>query len=367
MGRSLLEAMLRQERPDEFVLFSHESKHGFTHGGKEGVQLLRRPAVPAGFSPAWLVDALRLARQVRRSGLGAFGAYFQWNLPIRRYPCPVIGHIYDLMPLAISEIYQGRYRLPVGHKIWFFRQYLQFALKHLERVIVISEFTRQDLVRLMAFPEERIDVVYPAAAPNMKPIVDEERLEQARTRYGLPKDYLLYVGGYDYRKNLEMLVAAYLQARETGLDWPLAFAGDMHSPYGERIRKLIEAKAGKGACLFLGHVADEALPCLYAGAKMVLYPSLYEGFGLPVLDAMACGAPVLCSNCASMPEAAGDAALLLPAEDEKAWAEGILQLAGSVGRREKMRQNGLAQSRKFSWENAARDTFRVYEAAAGSL
>ncbi|MDA1001110.1 MAG: glycosyltransferase family 1 protein [bacterium] len=367
LGHHLLEALLRQRGGNEFVLFSHEAQGASPHGEEGSVRRLHRPGVPAGFSPAWLMDALRLARQVRRSGLDVFHAYFQWNLPLYRYPCPAIGHIYDLMPMAISEIYQERYALPVGRKIWLFRQYLRFALKRVDRVIAISESTRRDLVRLMDYPEGKIDVVYPAPSPEMGPVADAEKLEQMRARYGLPGDYLLYVGGYDYRKNLEMLVAAYLRAREMGLGWPLALAGDMRSPYGRRVRELVETSAGEGAFHLLGHVEDEALPGLYSGAKIALYPSLYEGFGLPVLDAMACGAPVLCADRAAVPEAAGDAALLLPAEDEKAWGEAIFRLAESAGLREEMRQKGLAHARRFTWENAARDTIRVYETAAGSL
>jgi glycosyltransferase involved in cell wall biosynthesis len=277
----------------------------------------------------------------------------------------VAGHIYDLMPLAVRDLYIRRYNLRVGGKIRLYEQYLKYALRRTDRVFTISEHSKTDLVRMTGFPEERTHVVYPAPAPGMEAPADEGKISALRERLGLREDYLLYVGGYDYRKNLEILLGAYGHARKKGLSLPLVMAGGMSSPYGRRIRQLAGEAGPNSGIHFVGHISDMDLPALYAGARLFLYPSLYEGFGLPVVDAMACGAPVISSNAASLPEAAGDAAVLLDPEDETSWSDAILRVAGDDGLREDLRRRGRHHAAKFSWDRAARETIRVYEEMAG--
>jgi glycosyltransferase involved in cell wall biosynthesis len=327
------------------------------------VELRLRPFARPGFSPAWLLDALRLDGQVRGARPDLFHALFQWNLPLRRLPVPVAGHVYDLMPLAVEDIYLRRYGLPVGRKIRLYRAYLRHALRRVDRVIAISEHTKRDLVRLMGFPPERVRAVLPAPAPGMRPPDDPRRLGALRARLGLPEGYLLYTGGYDYRKNVEVIVRAHTAARKKGLELPLVLAGGMESPYGRRIQELASGAPG---VVRPGFVPDEDLPALYAGAGLVLYPSLYEGFGLPVVDAMACGAPVACSDHPSLDEAAGGAALRLPAGDESAWAEAMLR-AGEGEGHAGLRPGGLRHAGRFSWERTARETFEVYRELMGQI
>ncbi len=365
LGTHLLGALLRAETSHRFLLFSPEGDlPGFlaVEGGQP--EIVRRPAVEGGFSLDWLRDAWRLRQQVGRMRPDVFHAFFQWNLPLRRSPVPVAGHIYDLMPMAVRGIYTRRYRLPVGVKISLYERYLKFALGRVDRAIAISRHSRDDLVRLTGYPEERIRVVHPAPAPGMG-MPEEAGVAALRERLGLREDYLLYVGGFDYRKNLEVLLGAHRLARKRGMNLPLALAGGMDSPYGKLVRSLVEDEAGEGGVRLLGHIPDKDLPALYGGARLFLYPSLYEGFGLPVLDAMACGAPVVCSNAASLPEAAGDAAVLVDPGDEEAWAEAIVRCAGDEELRGGMRRRGLAHAGEFSWDRAARETLAVYEELAG--
>jgi len=327
----------------------------------EGIEVLTRPPVSPGFSLAWLLDAWRLDRQIRCARPNLFHAFFQWNLPLWRLPMPSVGHVYDLMPLALEEFYVRRGGLAVGRKIHLYRRYLKYALGRLDRVITISEHSRRDLVRLMGFRQERIHVVHPAPAPGMKSAHDPARMSHLRSRLGLPESYLLYVGGYDYRKNVETLLDAHVSARKQGLGLSLVLAGGMESPYGRRIA---ERAWGTPGVLLPGHIPEEDLPTLYAGARLVLYPSLYEGFGLPVLDAMACGVPVICSSAPSLAEAAGNAVLRLPPGEKEAWAEAMCR-AEEESFCEDLRRRGLSHVKKFSWERAARETLRVYEAVAG--
>jgi glycosyltransferase involved in cell wall biosynthesis len=328
--------------------------------------VVSHPFVEAGFSWSQLQDAFRLRRQAEKKSLDLFHAYFQWNLPLRRMRVPVVGHIYDLMPMAVRDLYLERYDLNVSRKIRLYEAYLKFALKRVDRVFTISEHTRSDLVRLTGFPESRTHVVYPAPAPGMKASEDESEIRAVRERFKLEGEYLLYVGGYDYRKNLETLLFAYARAREKDLPYPLVLAGGMDSPYGQRIQQMVEEAGPRSGLRPIGHVSDADLPALYSGARLVLYPSFYEGFGLPVLDAMAFGAPVITSNAASLPEAAGDAAVLLDPEDKAAWRDALLCIAGDEDHRNDLRARGLRHAAQFSWEKSAKKIIRVYEEMAVS-
>jgi len=361
LGGRLLEALLAGRGPHTFLLFAPEGSPEAQLARRDGVEVRLRPAVRPGFSPAWLMDALRLDGQVRGARPDLFHAYFQWNLPLRRLPLPVVGHVYDLMPLAVEDIYLRRYGLPVGRKIKLYRAYLRHALRRVDRVIAISEHTKADLARLMGFPPDRVHAVPPAPAPGMAPPRDSGRPAALRARLGLPEGYLLYTGGFDYRKNVEVIVRAYAAAREKGIGLPLVLAGGTGGPYGQRIQALASNAPG---VVLPGFVAEADLPALYAGARLALYPSLYEGFGLPVLDAMACGAPVACSDHPSLDEAAGGAALRLPADDEGAWAEAMLRAGGAEGHAG-LRERGLRHAGRFSWERAAKETFDVYGKMTG--
>ena len=361
LAGQLLAALLAARGGHSFLLFAPAGRAVGGWAGGAGAEARVRPAVRPGFSPAWLMDALRLDRQVRAARPGLFHAFFQWNLPLRRLPVPVVGHVYDLMPLAVEEIYLRRFRIPVGRKIKLYGAYLRHALRRVDRVITISEHTKRDLVRRMGFPPERVHAVPPGPAPGMGPLPDPSRLDALRERLGLAGGYLLYTGGFDHRKNVEVLLRAHARARARGLELPLVLAGGMGSPYGQRIQALAAAAPG---VMLPGFVPDGDLPALYAGAGLVLYPSLYEGFGLPVLDAMACGAPVACSDHPSLDEAAGEAALRLPAEDESAWAEAMIRAAGAEALAGP-RRRGLLHARSFSWERAAQGILATYHAILG--
>ncbi|MEZ4551219.1 MAG: glycosyltransferase family 1 protein, partial [Desulfobacterales bacterium] len=182
---------------------------------------------------------------------------------------------------------------------------------------------------------------------------EKNEIESCRKKYQIPETYILFVGTSDPRKNIQTIVRsmAYLPASVklvcTGwAGWDRSFGQD--------------AKLAKNRVLLTGYVSDRELACLYSGARAFVYPSVYEGFGLPVLEAMACGCPVVCANRASLPEVAGDAALYCAPDDPECFRDRINKLCSDVGLCEKMRKKSIAQAEKFSWAKTAEKTIKVF-------
>lgn len=237
------------------------------------------------------------------------------------------------------------------------------ALARGARLAAISRCTRHDAWRLLGVAEEGIEVVYPAAGEEFRPRGDEE-VRRLRERYALALPYVLSVGTREPRKNLAALVEAFRGLPPALRDeHSLVVAGgegwlgpEPGEPMGEE---------GEAEVRFLGRVPDQDLPALYSGARLFAYPSLYEGFGLPPLEAMRCGAPVLTSRVAALPEVVGEAALLVEAGSAEALRDGLAALLADPERRRELRDRGLAQAQRFTWEETARRTLALYRAAAG--
>ncbi len=237
------------------------------------------------------------------------------------------------------------------------------SVRHAERVIAVSQRTASDAVRLLGVDPTRIRVVHEAAAPAFRPHSETE-LEPLAARLGLkvaPRRYALFVGTLEPRKNVPLLLEAFaLVHRE--LDVNLLVVG---SP-GWLDEPIFAARAKFGlsdAAQFVGSLGEADLAVLYSHAGVLVLPSLYEGFGLPVLEAMACGAPVVCSNAGPLPEVAGDAAVLLPPEDAQLWARAVLRVFSDPQHAEDLRRRGFARAATFSWNKAAVATREVYREA----
>ena len=176
----------------------------------------------------------------------------------------------------------------------------------------------------------------------------------------LPRPYVLNVGTLEPRKNLDGLLRAFAQAKKSGVPHTLVIAGARG--WGDsRLAPLLRELGIAGSVIFTGFVEDEDLPYLYAGADFFVYPSFYEGFGIPVLEAMACGTPVIASNTSSIPEVAGDAALLVDPHSDAELSASILRLAGDERLRQELRERGLSRAALFSWEKTVNETLKVYE------
>jgi glycosyltransferase involved in cell wall biosynthesis len=243
------------------------------------------------------------------------------------------------------------------------RRFLQLMLpRFLQKadvVIADSICTQQDALQLYRLPADRTRVVHLGVQARFKP-ADAVSARSVRERYRLPERFILAVSTIEPRKNLIVLLEAYQALRQRHSDIQLVIAGKRgwrSEPFFERLQALGLTDKVR----LLGFVPDEDLPALYSLAEVFAFPSLYEGFGLPVLEAMACGTPVICSNASSLPEVAGEAALQIAPADVQAWTEALEQIGSNSVLRASLRERGLKQAARFTWENTARQTYAIYQ------
>ncbi len=244
----------------------------------------------------------------------------------------------------------------------YYLHQIQWAVEKADHISVDSHATRQDVMERLSVPPEKITTIHLAANPLYQRSFTDDVIANTLHQHHLPKGFILAVGTLEPRKNLPMLVRAYAQmVSETAVDVPLVLVGGKGWIYDE-IFSTIDDLGLRGKVRHLSGVFDEQLAHLYHAAGVLVTPSKYEGFGLPALEAMHCGCPVIVSNMGSLPEVAGDAALLLDPDDEMAWAEAMTQVLTDSALRDTMVKNGRLQAAKFSWRKVAEKTLAIYSA-----
>jgi glycosyltransferase involved in cell wall biosynthesis len=236
----------------------------------------------------------------------------------------------------------------------------RLAIEHADAIIAISEHTRHDLIERLGARPERITVTPLAHDPGLVQVTDPRRLAAVRKRYGLPEHFILFLGALEPRKNLQRLLEAYA-ALPPGLrrDVALVVAG-MSGWLNDSIHARVVELGLEPSVHFAGYVETADLGAVYSLATVLAYPSLYEGFGLPVIEAMACGTPVLTSSVSSLPEVAGDAAVLVEPADVGSITAGLRRLLESPTLRRDLAIRGIARAARFSWNRCARQTLDVY-------
>ncbi len=238
------------------------------------------------------------------------------------------------------------------------------AVRVADHIIAVSQTTRADLMAYFGLPSERISVVYEAASAVYRPLPPEVTRETL-ARLGLEPGYILFVGTWEPRKNLPMLLRAYARLLDRRLEVPpLVLAGRRGWLYQE-ILEWPHRLHIADRLRWIEGPEDSTLAALYNGAAFLVFPSLYEGFGLPAVEAMACGTPVIVSDRGALPEVVGDAGMILPAEDELQWAAAMEALLEDAGAREQMRRKGLERAATFSWDRAAAETWAIYQRVLG--
>jgi glycosyltransferase involved in cell wall biosynthesis len=236
-------------------------------------------------------------------------------------------------------------------------------------VLTDSEASKRDILAHLRLPGARVRVVYLAPAPHYLPISDPNALESVRRKYDLPEDFVLWLAGFDVRKNARALLHAYTWVYSAlGDDYPLVMAGNLpakDTSFFPDPRRIAAELNVADAVRFPGWVEEVDKAALYSAARVFAFPSLYEGFGLPVLEAMACGTPVVTSNAASLPELAGAAAFQIDPDDPRRLGGAIIALCTQEDLHAEMREKGLAQAAQFTWEKTARETLAAYRHVLG--
>jgi glycosyltransferase involved in cell wall biosynthesis len=272
------------------------------------------------------------------------------------YLAPVVGRVpyvvsfHDMTLSLVPQYHTLKKRLLTSSLI-------PFVARKAQRILAPSESTRRDILQILRVDPARVVVIPYAAAPSFRPA--SEGPERLATSYGIRSPYLLYVGTLEPRKNLPRVLRAFARIAPSIPD-QLVIAGDLGWNY-EPVLEEAGRPELRGRVVLAGYVKEDDLPLLYTHATAFVYPSLYEGFGLPVVEAMACGAPVLTSQTSSLGEIAEGAAILVDPEDEAALADGLRALATDSGLRSDLRRRGLARAATFSWERTGRETAAVYK------
>jgi glycosyltransferase involved in cell wall biosynthesis len=268
--------------------------------------------------------------------------------------CPSVITVHDLSFMRFPQAFPAIQRV-------YLRTQVRRSARSARRVIAISQATKQDIIDLFQVPAERIDVVYNGVDAGFCQ-APPEHVEAFRRRKGLPERYMLHLGTLEPRKNLVRLVQAFHQARQQRRDLAdakLVLAGGKGWDYANVFQE-VSRLALDDVVVFAGYVPDEELPWWYRAAAGFAYPSLMEGFGLPLLEAMACGVPAVTARVSSLPEVAGDAAILVDPTSVSELAEALVGLLTNNVLAEELRQRGLARSAGFSWQRTAHETAVVY-------
>lgn len=266
-------------------------------------------------------------------------------------PCPTVITVYDLSFYHFPERFPPLQRL-------YLRSQTYRSCRRAKRIITISESSRQDVHRFFGVPLSQIDVVVPGVDAIYRPLPEAE-VAAFRAKRGLER-FVLHVGTLQPRKNIPLLIEAFAQLDDP--DLKLVLVGGKGWLFNEIFRQVQVLGLGDRV-IFTGYVADEALPLWYNAAELLVFPSLYEGFGLPVVEAMACGTPVIAANSSSIPEAVGEAGLLFSPNDEQSLAKQMTAVLNNPDLQDKLRQQGLHHAQAFSWKRAGRETAVVYRRA----
>jgi glycosyltransferase involved in cell wall biosynthesis len=300
---------------------------------------------------------LTLSAELRRSPVDVL--HVQFTAPPFS-PCPVVASIHDLSFEHLPNTFTWRSRKQL-------RITVRRTARQASQVIALSEYARSDIVNTYQVSPDKISVIPLSAGDHFRPITDEEELQRVRQTYGIEGEYMLSVGAIQPRKNLGRLVAAYSHlrgAKSEGKLPKLVLAGKCAWLYDETLRAIKELKLSDSIVL-TGYVPESDLPALYSGALCFIYPSYFEGFGLPPLEAMQCGVPVIVGDRTSLPEVVGDAGVLVDPFDVKALAAAIEKVVSDSTLRAKLSLQGLARAKLFDWRETARQTLAVYRKAAG--
>jgi glycosyltransferase involved in cell wall biosynthesis len=351
--RNLLRQLARLDRTSEYVVFCRAED-------SETLALLGsnfRPVVETAGNYS-IAEQVRIPIAVRRNGITLFHAPHYVLPPL--VPSKSVVTIHDCIHLMFPQYLPNRLALNYA------RTFIRSAARRATRVLTVSESSKRDILRFVNTDPAKIDVIYNAYDERFAADPREEDVVRVRERYQLHDEFVLYAGNVKPHKNLERLIEAFYRVRLRGLDrLKLVLIGDEISKYAA-LRRAVHQHQLHKYVRFLGYLPEETLAVMYRLAGVFVFPSLYEGFGLPPLEAMASGTPVVTSNVSSLPEVAGDAAVLVDPYDPEAIADGIYRVLTNETLRRQLRLKGISRAAQFSWETSVRRVRAIYEEVAGN-
>src|SRR5690242_20691325 len=278
-----------------------------------------------------------------------------WSNPIWS-PWPTVVTVHDVIQFVLPE-----YAWRKISRMYF--GLVSVAARRAQAVITVSECSKRDIMKIIGLPADRIHVIGNAVDASFYPVRDAWLLANVRERYGIASRFILYFGGFDMRKNVPRLIEAYARLPEhLRREYQFVVAGRYHNlghPLFPDPRATVRQLGLEGNVVFTGQIREQDKAPLYSAATVYAFPSLYEGFGMPVLEAMACGTPVLTSTTSALPEVAGDAALLVDPENVAAIAAGMERLLTDQDLCDELRTRGFARARQFTWDRCAEATLQV--------
>src|SRR5687767_2737787 len=343
---NLLSSIMRTAPEHDYVLFTNREMNGsWRRLGNERLYDRRHFPVRALWMQAVLPGSLRDVRPDV--------CHFTNYLAPLSCDCPQIVTIYD-MTVFITPRYHHFKKLVLD------RTLIPRVARRADAIITVSNSARYDILRHLKVPREKVKVIAGGVSSHFRPVDDQAQLDAVRSKYGLHQPFILYVGTIEPRKNLTRLIQAFSDLKKSGLPHKLVIVGQQGWQVGPIFAEVERLGLAKDV-LFTGYVPLEELPALYSLCESMAFPSLYEGFGLPVLEAMACGAAVVTSRSSSLIEVAGEAALLVNPLSVDEIADSLRRLHRDPDLRAELRQHGIARSSQFTWEAAARSTLDLYE------
>ncbi|MBI4707547.1 MAG: glycosyltransferase family 4 protein [Candidatus Omnitrophica bacterium] len=357
---SLIKAFSQIDKEDEFVLFS------------DNTLLVKDFGLRPNFSIEPLAKRFRF---IRRPGLGCIGKHFYKDLDLFHFPnsdiwsskyCKTVVTMHDLAPYHFPE----RFFKDVDH----FKQYLKelrCIKKNADCILTVSDFSKRDIVDVLGVNPGKVFRVYNGLGQAFRKLpLNEEEARSLLNQFNLSGRFILYAGGLDFRKNLTTLIKAFgiLSADSHYSDLKLVIVGRRPQKYDNKMYLPLEQLAGslllKDSVVFLNNINDPQLVSLYNLASLFVFPSIFEGFGFPPLEAMACGCPVLCSNRCSLPEVVGDAAVLFDPDDVNALAYQIGEIMDSSQLKIELSRKGIERAKLFSWNKTAGEIVNIYKKVA---
>lgn len=358
--RNLIRTLAEVDGANRYSLYlanaraAEEWREGFARRFPNFQIRLLPPPTPLVRVPLWL------GLELRRRPVDVL--HVQYTAP-PLCPAPVVATIHDLAFEHLPETFTRR-------GAWQLKMTVRRTAQRAVRIATVSEFSRQDLIQTYRLAPEKIVVTHNGIEPHFTPQPQtSDEAATTRQRFGIARDYLLAVGSLQPRKNLVRLIRAYARLRrEIESHAPQLVIVGRKLWLANEIFAAVKQQPWAADVLLTGYVNDEDLPALYRHAAAFVYPSLFEGFGLPPLEAMACGTPVVTSNTSSLPEVVGDAALLVDPYDEPALTRALLRITEDQALRARLCKQGIIQAQKFTWRAAAEKTLQLYrESGAGRL